>query len=71
MQEYTAVVKRAGDWWIGWIEEMPGVSCQEGSGEELLETLTVTLSEALESNRQTARAAAGEGYTLEKIAFAT
>lgn len=48
MQEYTAVVKRAGDWWIGWIEEVPGVNCQERSREELLETLTVTLSEALE-----------------------
>lgn len=48
MQEYTAVVKRAGDWWIGWIEEVPGVNCQERSREKLLETLTITLSEALE-----------------------
>lgn len=47
MQGYTAIVKRAGDWWIGWIEEMPGVNCQERSREELLETLTITLSEAL------------------------
>ncbi len=48
MQEYRAVVKRAGDWWIGWIEEVPGVNCQERSREELLETLTITLGEALE-----------------------
>ncbi|MCY3933683.1 MAG: hypothetical protein OXH70_18375 [Acidobacteria bacterium] len=47
---------------MGWIEEVPGVNCQEGSREDLLETLTVTLSEALESDRQTARAAAGEGW---------
>lgn len=71
MQEYTAIVKRAGDCWVGWIEEVPVVNCQGGSREELLETLTVTLSEVLESNRQTARAAAGEGYALEKIVFAT
>ena len=71
MQEYTAIVKRTGDWWIGWIEEVPGVNCQEGSREELLETLTITLSEALEFNRQAALAAAGEGYTLEKIVVAT
>ncbi len=71
MQEYTAIVKRAGDWWIGWIEEVPGVNCQEGSREELLETLTITLSEALEFNRQAALAAAGEGYTLERIVVAT
>ena len=57
MQEYTAIVKRAGDWWIGWIEEVPGVNCQERSRAELLETLTITLGEALEFNRQAALAA--------------
>ncbi len=71
MQEYTAIVKRAGDWWIGWIEELPGVNCQERSREELLETLTITLGEALEFNRQAALAAAGDGYTLEKVVVAT
>lgn len=39
MQGYTAIVKRAGDWWIGWIEEVPGVNCQERSREELLDDL--------------------------------
>ena len=33
--EYTAVVKRCGEWWIGWIEEVPGVNCQERTHEEL------------------------------------
>ena len=47
--EYTAVVKQDGDWWIGWIEEVPGVNCQEDSREELLESLRVTLNEALEN----------------------
>jgi hypothetical protein len=23
---YTAVVKHDGDWWIGWVEEVPGVT---------------------------------------------
>ena len=46
---YTAVVKQDGDWWIGWIEEVQGVNCQEGSREELLESLRVTLNEALEN----------------------
>jgi predicted RNase H-like HicB family nuclease len=47
--EYTAVVKQDGDWWIGWVEEVPGVNCQERSLEELKETLRQTLKEALES----------------------
>ena len=25
---YTAVLKQSGDWWIGWIEEVPGVNCR-------------------------------------------
>jgi predicted RNase H-like HicB family nuclease len=52
--EYTAVVKNEDDWWIGWIEEVPGVNCQERTREELIETLRLTLKEALEFNRQEA-----------------
>lgn len=44
--QYTAVVKQDGDWWIGWVEEVPGVNCQERSHEELMESLKVTLREA-------------------------
>lgn len=67
--EYTAVVKQEGDWWIGWIEEIPGVNCQERSREELMESLRVTLKEALEFNRQDALAAVGTEYIEEKIAL--
>jgi predicted RNase H-like HicB family nuclease len=65
---YTAVVKQDGKWWIGWIEEIAGVNCQEVSREELLETLKVTLREALEFNRQDALSAAGKQYYVEQIA---
>lgn len=51
-EQYTAVIKQSGKWWIGWIEEVPGVNCQEGSKEQLLESLRVTLREALEFNRR-------------------
>ena len=50
--QYTAIIKRESDWWIGWIEEVPGVNCQEHSREQLMETLKVTLKEALELNKQ-------------------
>ena len=68
MMEYTAVVKKEGDWWVGWIEEIPGVNCQESTRDELLETLRVTLREALEFNRREAIAAAGPGYEEERVA---
>jgi len=68
-QTYTAVVKQDGGWWIGWIEEVPGVNCQESTREELLKSLRITLSEALEMNRADARDAAGHGYEEHSIAL--
>lgn len=67
--EYTAVIKEQTDCWIGWIEEVQGVNCQENSRQELLDSLRITLQEAIEFNRQDAIAAAGSGYTEEKIAL--
>jgi predicted RNase H-like HicB family nuclease len=49
---YTAITKQDGDWWIGWVEEVPGVNCQERTREELLESLRDALKEALEFNRE-------------------
>lgn len=66
--EYTAIIKNVGNWWIGWIEEVPGVNCQEHSRNELIETLRITLREALEFNKQEALAAAGGGFQEEIIA---
>ena len=45
---YTAVIKDEGNCWIGWIQEVPGVNCQENTYQELIDTLKITLSEALE-----------------------
>jgi hypothetical protein len=64
---YTAVIKKSGKWWIGWIEEVPGVNCQEVSKKELVKSLQTTLREGLEFNRRDALTAAGEGYDEEPI----
>jgi len=64
-QTYTAVITERDDWWIGWVEEIPGVNCQEKTRAELLETLSVTLKEALDFNRHEALQAAGETYEEE------
>ncbi len=66
--EYTAIIKNTGEWWVGWIEEVPGVNCQERTREELVESLRITLQEALELNREDARAPAGPEFQEEKIA---
>jgi len=64
---YTAVTKRDGEWWIGWIEEVPGVNCQEKTRAELIETLRVTLREALQLNREDAIRAASPDYSEEPL----
>ena len=68
MNNYTAVVQQTDRWWIGWIEEIPGVNSQGETREELLENLRSALHEALEMNRQEARAAVEGDYVEEKIA---
>ena len=59
---YTAVIRRDGQWWIGWVEEIPGVNSQGETREELLDNLRSALNEALEMNRSEARAAAGDSF---------
>jgi predicted RNase H-like HicB family nuclease len=61
-KRYTAIIKQNGQWWIGWIEEIPGVNCQEATKEELLESLQETLREALALNRREALDAAGDSF---------
>ena len=68
LQTYTAVVKHDEDTWIGWIEEVPGVNCQEATREQLLASLRITLAEAIEFNRADARGAAGDDYEELPIA---
>jgi predicted RNase H-like HicB family nuclease len=66
--KFTAIIKEDSGWWIGWIEEVPGVNCQEKTRDALLESLRVTLREALEFNRTNAIEAAGDGYEELEIA---
>jgi predicted RNase H-like HicB family nuclease len=66
---YTAIVKRAGDWWIGWVQEVPGVNAQERTKEELLISLRQALREAIKFNRQDARRAAEADYVEEPLAL--
>jgi predicted RNase H-like HicB family nuclease len=61
-REFTAVVKRDGDWWIGWVQEIAGVNSQGRSREELPANLHSALTEILEMNREVALGEAGEEF---------
>jgi predicted RNase H-like HicB family nuclease len=53
--EYTAIIKKDGDWWIGWIEEISGVNAQEETKEELLISLREPAKDIMELRREEAR----------------
>ena len=62
MATYQAVIQRDGEWWVGWVEEIPGVNSQGATRAELLENLQSALEEAIEMNRADARAATTGAY---------
>lgn len=64
---YTAITKQDNGWWIGWVEELPGVNAQERTKEALLVSLREILREALEFNREEAREAASGNFTEELL----
>ena len=51
LQPYTALIRQSEGWWIGWIQEVRGVICQERTRDELLDTLKITLREILEFDK--------------------
>lgn len=62
MNQYTAAIQKDGSFWIGWIEEVPGINSQGNSREELLENLRSALFEDLAMNREDALQAAGDHF---------
>ena len=52
---FTAVFQRDGDWWIGYVEELPGANAQEKTLEESRESLREAVSDVLEANRELTR----------------
>ena len=45
--KYRAVVKKSGNWWIGWLVDLPGVNAQEKTKKELLKSLTIGAEDML------------------------
>ena len=47
--KYRAVIKKTGEWWIGWLVDLPGVNAQEKTELELIESLKVGAQEMLQT----------------------
>jgi len=45
--KYRAFIKKSGEWWIGWLIDLPGVNAQEKSRKELLKSLILGAQDML------------------------
>lgn len=55
MEKFTAVFQRDGDWWIGFVEELPGANTQGSTLDEARENLVEAIHLVLDANREIAR----------------
>lgn len=68
---YTAVFERDGDWWIGYVEELPGANTQGATLEEARENLKEAIALVIEANRELARReTAGKPVIRETLSVA-
>ena len=51
VRQFTAIYKKSGKWYLGWIEEIPGVNTQGRTLKEAKENLKEALLLILETNR--------------------
>jgi predicted RNase H-like HicB family nuclease len=49
--KFTAVFERDGDWWVGYVEELPGANTQGATLEEARENLKEAVALLLEAGR--------------------
>ncbi|OGZ00415.1 MAG: hypothetical protein A2945_03675 [Candidatus Liptonbacteria bacterium RIFCSPLOWO2_01_FULL_52_25] len=54
-QQFTAVYKKSGTWYLGWVEEVPGANTQGKTLKEAKENLKEALSLILEANKMVHR----------------
>jgi len=45
--KFRAMIKKSGNWWIGWLIDLPGVNAQEKTRERLLESLKIGAEDLL------------------------
>jgi len=51
MEKFTAVFEQEGEWWIGYIEELPGANTQGQTLEEVRENLKEAVQLVIEADR--------------------
>lgn len=53
-REFTSVIEKRGDWYIGYVEELPGVNTQGRTLKEVRENLREATQLIIEANKEPA-----------------
>ena len=68
MEKFTALIEKKGDWWIGFVEELPGANTQGRSESEIRENLKEAIKLVINANREiTRRETKGKTVIREEI----
>ena len=66
--QFTAVFEKNDDWWIAYVEELPGANTQGATLEEARENLKDAVAMVLEANRELAeQVIAGKKVVKEEL----
>jgi len=66
--KFTAVFEQVNEWWIGYVEELPGANTQGKTLEETRENLKEAVQLIIEANRELAqRETAGKQVIREEL----
>ena len=67
--QFTAVYEQHGEWWMGWVEELPGANTQGATLEETRENLRDAVQELLAARRDLARENLRGAEVVEELAL--
>lgn len=71
MQKFTAVFEKSDDWWIAFVEELPGANTQGETLDEARENLKEAIQLTIAANREIARRqSAGKEIVREELLVA-
>ncbi len=65
-REFTAIYKKSGKWYLGWIEEIPGVNTQGKTLRETRDNLREAFALILDVNRKFAKRGLPKGKILRE-----
>ena len=72
VRQFTAIYRKHGKWYLGWVEELPGVNTQGKTLKEAKENLREALSLVLETNRLlTKKETSGKRVIRESISISS